>query len=247
MALLEVQHLSKHFGGLAALNDCCLSLLPGQIHALIGPNGAGKTSLINQISGSLFPSKGHIRFDGHDITHTPQHKRVSLGLARTYQITNVFKSYTVLDNIALGVQARSGSSFRFWKAVRKEHQLFDEAAQIGQQVGLEPRLNAVASQLSHGEQRQLELALALACKPKLLLLDEPMAGMGSEESQRMVGLIKGLGKEFSILLVEHDMDAVFKLADQISVLVYGHVIASGLPEAIRANPEVHKAYLGDEA
>jgi branched-chain amino acid transport system ATP-binding protein len=247
VALLEVQHLSKHFAGLAALNDCHLTLQAGQIHALIGPNGAGKTTLINQISGSLFPSKGHIRFAGQEVTHTPQHLRVQLGLARTYQITNLFRSYTVLDNIALGVQGRHGSSFRFWKPLRSERHLFEEAAQIGQRVGLESRLYTPVSQLSHGEQRQLEVALALACKPKLLLLDEPMAGMGPEESGRMVELIGALGREFSILLVEHDMDAVFMLSNQISVLVYGQVIASGLPEEIRANPQVHKAYLGDEA
>ncbi|MCX7783186.1 MAG: ABC transporter ATP-binding protein [Meiothermus sp.] len=246
MSLLAIEHLTKQFGGLAAVNDCNLRVEVGEIHALIGPNGAGKTTLINQISGVLQPTKGQIRFDGKEITHTPQHQRVWLGLARTFQITNLFKSYTVLENLELAVQARSGSSFRFWSPVKRETRLREEAEQISELLGLTPRNHTVVAQLSHGEQRQLEVGLALACKPKMLLLDEPMAGMGPEESGRMVELIAKLGQSVTILLVEHDMDAVFRLAQRISVLVYGHVIASGAPEEIRANPEVHKAYLGDD-
>lgn len=246
MSLLVIEHLTKQFGGLLAVNDCNLRVEPGEIHALIGPNGAGKTTLINQISGALRPSKGRIRFDGHDITHTPQHQRVRLGLARTFQITNLFKRYTVLENLELAVQARSGSSFRFWSPVKREKALRKEAEQIAELLGLTPRNHMTVAQLSHGEQRQLEVGLALACKPKLLLLDEPMAGMGPEESKQMVDLIARLSQSVTILLVEHDMEAVFRLAQRISVLVYGQVIASGPPEAIRANPDVHKAYLGDE-
>lgn len=246
MSLLTLEHLAKQFGGLAAVNDCNLTIEAGEIHALIGPNGAGKTTLINQISGALRPTRGQILFDGHNITHLPQHQRVRLGLARTFQITNLFKSYTVLENLELAVQARNGSSFRFWNPVRREARLREEAEQISELLGLTSRNHTVVAQLSHGEQRQLEVGLALACKPKMLLLDEPMAGMGPEESERMVELIAKLSQNLTILLVEHDMDAVFRLASRISVLVYGHVIASGLPEAIRANPDVHKAYLGDE-
>lgn len=246
MSLLTLEHLAKQFGGLAAVNDCNLTIEAGEIHALIGPNGAGKTTLINQISGALRPTRGQILFNGHNITHLPQHQRVRLGLARTFQITNLFKSYTVLENLELAVQARNGSSFRFWNPVRREARLREEAEQISELLGLTSRNHTVVAQLSHGEQRQLEVGLALACKPKMLLLDEPMAGMGPEESERMVELIAKLSQNLTILLVEHDMDAVFRLASRISVLVYGHVIASGLPEAIRANPDVHKAYLGDE-
>ncbi|WP_337867508.1 ABC transporter ATP-binding protein [Meiothermus sp.] len=260
MSLLTLVHLTKQFGGLAAVNDCNLTIEAGEIHALIGPNGAGKTTLINQISGALRPTRGQILFDGHNITHLPQHQRVRLGLARTFQIINLFKSYTILENLELAVQARNGSSFRFWNPVRYEAHLREEAEQISELLGLTSRNHTVVAELSHGEQRQLEVGLALACKPKMLLLDEPMAGMGPEESEQMVELISNLRRSLStasgnsapknptltILLVEHDMDAVFRLASRISVLVYGHVIASGLPEAIRANPDVHKAYLGDE-
>ncbi|MCS7194836.1 MAG: ABC transporter ATP-binding protein [Meiothermus sp.] len=246
MILLETQQLSKRFGGLLAVNSCNLEVRAGEVHALIGPNGAGKTTLLNLITGVLAPSKGQIRFDGQEITHLPAHARVHRGLARTFQITNLFKNYTVRVNLELAVQARRGSSFRFWQPVAKERALTEEAFQVAERVGLGRRFEVVAGQLSHGEQRALEVALALASKPKLLLLDEPMAGMGPEESARMVELIESLRQEFTILLVEHDMDAVFRLAQRISVLVYGQVIATGTPEEIRANPEVHRAYLGDE-
>jgi branched-chain amino acid transport system ATP-binding protein len=244
--LLEIEGLTKRFGGLVATNDCTLSVHQGELHALIGPNGAGKTTLIGQIAGTIKPDSGRVRLAGMDITHLPPHRRVRLGLARTYQITNVFKKYTVLDNLALGVQARDGHSFRFWRAVRSERHLWDEAAEIAERVGLGARKDVAAGALAHGEQRQLEVGLALTSRPCLLLLDEPLAGMGADEAGRMVALIRGLRAELTILLVEHDMDAVFQLADRISVLVYGRIIATGAPEAIRANPDVQQAYLGDE-
>ena len=246
MSLLVLEGLSKQFGGLAAVKDCHLQVEAGQIHALIGPNGAGKTTLVNLISGALPPTRGRIYFDGQEITHLPQHRRVRRGLARTFQITNLFKNYTVLENLELAVQARSGSSFRFWQLVRRETRLREEAERVSALLGLSASNHTPVAQLSHGEQRQLEVGLALACQPKLLLLDEPMAGLGLEESERMLELIARLGQSLSILLIEHDMNAVFRLATRISVLVYGQVIASGSPEEIRANPEVHKAYLGDE-
>jgi branched-chain amino acid transport system ATP-binding protein len=243
---LDIQGLFKRFGGLVATNDCALDVRAGELHALIGPNGAGKTTLIGQIAGVIKPDSGRIRLDGVDITHLPPHRRVRMGLARTYQITNVFKKYTVLDNLALGVQARDGHSFRFWRPARAERHLWDQAAEIAERVGLGARKDIAAGALAHGEQRQLEVGLALTSRPRLLLLDEPLAGMGADEAGRMVDLIRRLRADLTILLVEHDMDAVFQLADRISVLVYGRVIASGAPEAIRANPDVQSAYLGDE-
>lgn len=244
--LLELRNLFKHFGGLTVTNNCDFEVQGGEIHALIGPNGAGKTTLINQISGALAPDSGHIFFDGRDITGLPMYQRVHLGLARTYQITNIFLKDTVLDNLALSVQAQSGTSFRFWKAVRDEKNLFTQAEVIAGQVGLENRLHSTAGELSHGEQRQLEVGLALASNARLLLLDEPMAGMGSEEAQHMIDLIRTVNQDVTILLIEHDMDAVFQLADRISVLLYGNIIATGTPDEIRANADVQKAYLGDD-
>ncbi|RDI94956.1 ABC transporter ATP-binding protein [Meiothermus sp. QL-1] len=246
MRLLEVEGLTKRFGGLLAVNGCSLWVEAGEVHALIGPNGAGKTTLINLISGTLRPSQGRIFFEGQEITRTPAHERVHRGLARTFQITNLFRNYTVRTNLELAVQARSGSSFRFFQPVSRERALTEEALEVARRVGLEKRFEEVVGKLSHGEQRALEVAMALASRPKLLLLDEPTAGMGFEESERMVELIASLAREFTILLVEHDMQAVFRLAKRISVLVYGQVIATGTPEEIRANPEVHRAYLGDE-
>ncbi|MEZ4734222.1 MAG: ABC transporter ATP-binding protein [Caldilineaceae bacterium] len=245
MSLLQVTDVSKHFGGVTAVDRCTLSIERGEIHALIGPNGAGKSTLIAMIAGMLPPSQGQIHFAGQAITHLPAHARVRLGLARTFQMTSIFPPDSVLDNLALAVQARSGSSFRFWAPVRREHHLFEEAAALAAEVGLHTRLDTPAMALSYGEQRQLEVALALAVRPQLLLLDEPMAGMGPEESAQMVNLIASLAKRLTILLVEHDMDAVFRLADRISVLLFGHVIATDTPAAIRQNSEVQKAYLGD--
>ena len=242
--------MSKHFGGVYALNSASLSVTRGEVHALIGPNGAGKTTLIHTLSGALPLDGGQVMFDGADLAKRPMHERVTLGLARSYQITNIFTRLTVLDNVAMAVQSRArdwGTSFSFWKPFSLDSAIIDEAHALLAQVSLTGMANRLAGQLSHGEQRSLEVALALATRPKLLLLDEPMAGMGSEESERMVELIEHLAQRVTILLVEHDMDAVFRLADRISVLVGGTVIASGSPEAIRADAEVRRAYLGDDA
>ncbi len=244
--VLEVRALSKRFGGLVATDQVSLDVRVGEVHALIGPNGAGKTTLVHQLSGTLAPDAGQIVFRGNDITRLPAHARVLRGLVRSYQITSIFRQHSVLDNVALAVQARSGSSFRFWHAVRNEQTLFDEARTIVARVGLADRADVLAANLAHGEQRQLEVGLAVATRPAMLLLDEPMAGMGPEESERLIPLIDGLRQEVSILLIEHDMDAVFRLADRISVLVSGRVIATGTPEEIRANADVKRAYLGDE-
>jgi branched-chain amino acid transport system ATP-binding protein len=246
MALLELEGLSKRFGGLLATDGVSLQLRAGELLALIGPNGAGKSTLVNQLSGALRSDAGTIRFDGEDITALPQHARVARGIARSYQITNVFRRFSALDNVALAVQARSGSSLRFWQPVARERALFDEAADLLREVDLGARMDVPAGALAHGEQRQLEVALALATRPRVLLLDEPLAGMGPDESETMVALVAGLKGKLAILLVEHDMDAVFRLADRIAVLVYGRVIACDAPAAIRANAEVRGAYLGDE-
>ena len=244
--LLKVQGLEKRFGGLVATDKVSLDIRHGEIHALIGPNGAGKTTLIAQLSGSLASDAGRLGFDGSDISALPQHERVRRGLARSYQITSIFKKFSVLNNVALAVQARSGTSMSFWRPLAAETALFEEAAELVRRVGLGGREHAMAGNLAHGEQRQLEVGLALATQPKLILLDEPMAGMGPEESVRIIELIEKVREEVTVLLVEHDMDAVFRLADRISVLVNGRLIATGEPETIRNNPEVRKAYLGDE-
>ncbi len=244
--MLELKKVSKRFGGVVATDEVTLDVAHGEIHALIGPNGAGKTTLIGQISGSLGVDSGEIRFLGADVTRARQHQRVRAGLARSYQITSIFKRFSVLDNLALAVQARSGSSFSFWHPVASESALFDQARAIAAQVGLSDKLESLAATLAHGEQRALEVGLALATRPKLVTLDEPMAGMGPEESQRMIGLIGRIRTEVTVLLVEHDMDAVFRLADRITVLVDGRVIATGRPDEIRSHAEVRRAYLGDE-
>ena len=218
----------------------------GECYGLAGPNGAGKTTLIAQISGSLAPDAGRIQFAGADVTAMAQHERVRAGLARSYQITSIFRRFSVAENLALAVQARSGSSFGFWRPVARESWLMDEARAIASQVGLEKRVLTIAGSLAHAEQRSLEVGLALATNPKLLLLDEPMAGMGPDESHRMIELIQRLREKVSVLLVEHDMDAVFRLADRISVLVNGALVATGTPAEIRTNTEVKRAYLGDE-
>ena len=245
-ALLQVKDLVKNFGALRATDHVTLDVLPGEVHALIGPNGAGKTSLVAQLSGHLLSDSGQIVFEGQDVTALPTHERVHRGLARSFQITRLFKSFTVLDNVALSVQARSGNSCSFWRPVRSEKALTDAAMVVLQELGLQDRAHDPASELSHGEQRILELGLAVATQPKLLLLDEPMAGAGPVESERILQLIQKLRDQVAILLIEHDMDAVFRLADRISVLVNGAVIATGTPEAIRHNPQVIAAYLGEE-
>ncbi len=244
--LLDIQNLVKRFGALLATDHVSLQVLPNEIHALIGPNGAGKTSLVAQLSGLLSSDSGHIFFQGQDITAMSPHERVHLGLARSFQITRLFKSFTVLDNVALSVQAQMGHSFSFWKPVSQETALTDKAMGLLDDLGLAPRAHARASELSHGEQRILELGLAVATQPKLLLLDEPMAGAGPVESERILNLILKLRTQTAILLIEHDMDAVFRLADRISVLVSGAVIATGTPEVIRHHPQVIAAYLGEE-
>ena len=244
--LLRVENLVRRFGGILATDNLSLDVAPGELHAIIGPNGAGKTTLISQLTGQLAPNSGTIRFDGRDVTGLPSYKRSALGLARSFQITSLLKDFTAIDNVALAAQAHDGHSFRFWGAARKEQHLRDAARAALKRVGLEARADVLVSELSHGEQRELELAVALATKPKLMLLDEPMAGLGITESARMVTLLKELRREVTIVLVEHDMAAVFALADRITVLVYGRVIASDLPAAIRSNEEVKRAYLGDQ-
>ena len=246
-ALLEVRGLSRRFAAVDALKDVNFTVEAGEIHALIGPNGAGKTTFIHHVSGALQPDSGSIHFAGRDVTRLSMHERVRVGMARSYQITNVFLGLSALDNVALAVQGRpdAGSSFRFWRPVRQEKALFDEAQATLEQVGLGTKAAVLAGNLSHGEQRALELAMALATRPQLLLLDEPMAGTGPEESARMVELIEHLARHVTILLVEHDMDAVFRLADRISVLVNGQMIFTGSPEAVKEDAGVRRAYLGD--
>jgi branched-chain amino acid transport system ATP-binding protein len=244
-ALLQVEGLTKRFGGVVASDTITLDVKRGELHAIIGPNGAGKTTLIGQLTGEIAPNAGSVRFDGGDITLLPTYRRSMLGLARSFQITSLFPDLTALDNVALAVQAHDGHSFRFWADARREQHLREAARAALKRVGLEHRANSGVAKLSHGEHRQIEIAMALATKPRMLLLDEPMAGMGPEESSRMVTLLKQLKQEFTILLIEHDMEAVFALADRITVLVYGRVIASGTPDKIRANAEVIQAYLGE--
>jgi branched-chain amino acid transport system ATP-binding protein len=244
--LLRVENLVRRFGGITATDKLSLEVAKGELHAIIGPNGAGKTTLITQLTGQLQPNSGTIHFGGRDITRLPAYRRSALGLARSFQITSLLKDFTAADNVALAAQAHDGHSFYFWGHARKEKHLREAAQAALARVGLEGRADVVVSELSHGEQRQLELAVALATKPQLLLLDEPMAGLGTSESARMVELLKELRREVTIILVEHDMEAVFALADRISVLVYGRVIASDLPPAIRVNEDVKRAYLGEQ-
>jgi branched-chain amino acid transport system ATP-binding protein len=246
--MLDVRGLKKSFGGVVATDDLDLVIGAGELHAVIGPNGAGKTTLIAQLSGALRPDAGTIRFNGRDITALPAFARARFGLQRTFQITSVFHEFTALDNVALAVQAHDGHSFRFFADARREARLRAPARAALEHVGLGHRADALARHLSHGEHRQLELAMALATEPRMLLLDEPMAGMGGEESARMVELLHSLKGGQTILLIEHDMDAVFALADRITVLVYGRAIASGTADDIRASEVVRTAYLGaDEA
>jgi len=245
--ILEVEALTKRFGALVANDSLSLAVEDGAVHALIGPNGAGKTTAIAQISGELRPDGGRIRFRGRDVTRLPIHRRARLGLARSYQITSLFPDFTALENVALAVQARAGHGFRFWKPARGDAALVVPARDLLARVGLRGRADVPAAELAHGEQRQLEIAMALATTPSLLLLDEPIAGMGRDETGRMVDLLRALRDSVTILLVEHDMDVVFALADRITVLVKGRAIPSGPPAAIRADRRVRDAYLGEEA
>lgn len=241
--LLQVSDLVKRFGGLLATDHLDLQVMPLETLALIGPNGAGKTSLISQLQGDLTPDGGAVHFDGRDITRLSPHRRALAGLARSFQISSVFPQFSLRDNVAVSVQARQGHSFRFWKEARHDSTLTHPAQEMLDRVGL-GRTDRCAGGVSHGERRQLELAMALAMQPKLLLLDEPMAGMGREDSARMTTLLLSLKQRYAILLVEHDMDAVFKLADRVTVLVAGRVIATGRPDEIRADADVRAAYLG---
>ena len=245
--LLAASGLIKRFGGLLATDHLDLALADGEIHAVIGPNGAGKTTLVAQLQGELAPDAGTIRFAGEDVTRLKPHQRAARGIARSFQVTSVFRDLSALDNVALAVQARAGHSFGMWRPASTERALREPARAALARVGLDGRAGMLAAHLAHGEQRQLELAMALATEPRLLLLDEPMAGMGTEESARMVRLIDGLRGARTVLLVEHDMDAVFTRADRITVLVYGRAIATGTPAEIRADDAVRQAYLGDEA
>ena len=245
-SLLETRKLRKSFGALVATDGVDFDVREGETHAVIGPNGAGKTTVIKQISGELRPDAGEVRFSGEDITALPAPRRSRKGLARSFQITSIYREFSALDNVALAVQAQEPHSFRFWRPAREDPALTGPANRILEEIGLDKRKDILAANLSHGEQRQLEIAMALATRPRLLLLDEPMAGMGTDESQRMIALLASLKAQKTIVLVEHDMDAVFSLADRISVLVYGRIIATGAPQEIRANPEVRAAYLGED-
>ena len=244
--VLRIEDLHKNFGALAVTDGITLDVRPNELHAIIGPNGAGKTTLINQISGFLTPQSGRILFNGRDITALPVHARAGLGLARTFQVTSILARFSALENVALAVQAHAGSSFRFFGRASAEPRLNEPAQAALQEVGLGDRAHVPAGALSHGEKRALELAIALAMAPKLLLLDEPMAGTGRQETDRLVALIGRLKGRFAMVLVEHDMTAVFALADRISVMIYGRILASGTPDVVRNDAAVATAYLGDE-
>jgi branched-chain amino acid transport system ATP-binding protein len=244
--LLDIRNLRKAFGALHVTDDVSFQVMPGELHAIIGPNGAGKTTLIHQLSGSLASDGGSVHFAGEDITRVDMAGRVHRGLARSFQITSILDGFTVLENAAMAMQARSGSSFRFFASAARETALNDAAMAALARVGLDDRAQRRAGSLSHGEKRQLEIAIALATGARLLLLDEPLAGTGHEESAVLVALMAELKTTHTIVLIEHDMDAVFALADRVSVLVYGRLIATGTAEEVRVHPEVRTAYLGEE-
>ncbi|WP_191577932.1 MULTISPECIES: ABC transporter ATP-binding protein [Achromobacter] len=246
MSALRIENLEKRYGGLTVTDKLSLDVASGELHAVIGPNGAGKTTLIGQLSGELRPDAGRVLLDGKDVTRMPVEKRVRHGLARSYQITSVFKPFTALENVAMAVQARRGHSFRFWRPVLSTQALTEPAREALALAGLSAREGTPASELAHGELRQLELAMVLACQPSLLLLDEPMAGMSQHESEAMTRLLLSLRGRYTILLVEHDMQAVFALSDRITVLVYGRALACGTADQIRDDPQVRECYLGSE-
>jgi branched-chain amino acid transport system ATP-binding protein len=245
-AVLHLEKLRKSFGALVVTDDLTFDVMPRELHAVIGPNGAGKTTLINQISGLVAPDSGTILFAGRDITALPTHARAELGLARSFQVSSILPGFSALENVALAVQSRAGSSFRILGRAAAEAALNGPAMAALADVGLAERAHIPAGELAHGEKRALELAIALAMQPKVLLLDEPMAGTGREETARLVEVLRRLKGRFSVVLVEHDMTAVFALADRISVLIYGRILASGSPAGVRADPRVVAAYLGDE-
>ena len=242
--LLQIDGLTKRFGGVIASDTITLDIPAGEFHAVIGPNGAGKTTLTGLLAGEIEPDGGRVHFEGRDITALSVDRRSHLGLARSFQITSLFHDFGALDNVALAVQAHSGHSFRFWHNARRDSRLREPAQTALDRVGLGARAQMRVDALSHGEHRQLEIAMALATRPRLLLLDEPMAGMGTDESARMVAMLRALKGDVTVVLIEHDMEAVFALADRITVLVYGRVIASGPPAEIRADRAVQEAYLG---
>lgn len=244
--LLSIRGLRKSFAGLVATDDVSIDVMPREIHALIGPNGAGKSTLVNLISGMLRGDAGQIELAGSRIEHLPPHARVRAGLSRCFQITSIFPADSVLDNLRIALQAHQAGSYRLYGRRDAEKQLLDESVQLAHSVGLQNRLDDIAGTLPHGAQRQLDVALALAANPRVLLLDEPMAGMGPDESERMARLIEELRSRVAILLVEHDMQAVFRLSDRISVLVYGRVLVTGTPEEIRSDERVRDVYLGSE-
>ncbi|SFP93974.1 ABC transporter ATP-binding protein [Tranquillimonas alkanivorans] len=246
MSSLEIRHLKKSFGALKVTDDVSLDVRSGELHAIIGPNGAGKTTFISQLSGQLASDSGDILLDGQSIMRLSMPKRVHLGLARSFQITQVLPHFTVLENVAVAVQARSGSSFRFFSPVAGDAALNARAMAALGEAGLADRADVQASALSHGEHRRLELAIALATEPRVLLLDEPLAGVGGEDADAFVAGLARLKSRFTMVLIEHDMDAVFRLADRVSVLVYGRIIATGTPEEVRSDPQVRAAYLGEE-
>jgi len=245
--VLEIRDVSRSFGALVASENVSLTLLPGEIHALIGPNGAGKSTLIRQIVGELAPDHGTIHLDGQDISALGPEARIRAGLARSFQVSSVLPEMSALENVELAVMGESRRVFGLWRRALTDPRLAGPAQTHLARVGLDARAGVPAAELSHGERRQLEIAMALALEPRAFLLDEPMAGMGPEGSARLTGFLAELRHQAPILLVEHDMDAVFALADRISVLVYGRIIASGSVDEIRANPEVQTAYLGDAA
>jgi branched-chain amino acid transport system ATP-binding protein len=245
-SILEIRELVKNFGAITVNAGINLDVFPGEVHSVIGPNGAGKTTLLAQIAGELLPDSGSIRFAGREIRSLPVHRRALMGIARSFQITSIFQRFSVQNNVAMAVRAGNGHSFRFWHGANRDMTVTKSSKSILERVGLVDRADAIAGRLSYGEQRQLEIAMVLAMRPKLLLLDEPTAGMGLEESARMVALLKDIRGQYPLLLVEHDMDTVFALSDRITVLVYGRVLASGTPAEIRLNPQVQTAYLGSE-
>jgi branched-chain amino acid transport system ATP-binding protein len=245
-AILEVEQLTKRFGGIIASDSISLTVPKGELHAIIGPNGAGKSTLIGQLAGEIVPDAGRIHFESRDVTELSAWRRSQLGLARSFQITSLFADFTALDNVALAVQAHAGHSFHLWVDARNEASLREPARAALARFDLAERADVLVSRLSHGEHRQLEMAMALATGPRMLLLDEPMAGLGPQESARMVKTLRELKRELTILLIEHDMEAVFALADRITVLVYGRIIACDVPAAIKENAQVRQAYLGEQ-
>ena len=246
LTILNVSNLSKTFGGVVATDHLNLEIKHGELHAIIGPNGAGKTTLLAQLSGETLPDSGDIIFREENITALPPFKRSRLGIARSFQITSLMLEMDVIDNITLAIQARDNHSYKFWKSARQDIDLRNAALNALEEIGLEERAFEKVGNLSHGEHRQLEIAMALATQPHLLLLDEPMAGMGTEEGRKILKILQKLKKTKTILLIEHDMDVVFALADRITVLVYGRVIASGSPESIKEDENVREAYLGSD-